>query len=158
MASSTPHTIVREWPGQFGPALLEGIAAAAIGPGELLAFDGDGDLILNPISAGTAPVSRMVAVESPTADTSSASAAIDQDYPSGDTVRYVIPQPGSRLYMYLATGENVSKGDPLTSDGAGALEAITLAGTTSIDQAIVGYADEDVDATSARKRIHVRFQ
>lgn len=158
MASSTPYTIVREWPDYTGPKFQEGLAAAAIGPGELIDKDSSGNLILNADSAGTVPVKKMVAVESPTADASSASAAIDQDYASGDTVRYVVPQPGSRLYMYLANGENVSEGDPLTSDGAGALEAITVTGTTGVDQAIVCYADEDVNASGGRSRIHVRFQ
>lgn len=158
MAKSTPNTIVREWPQRTGPSHQEALAAAAIGPGELVDKDGSGDLILNADSAGTVPVKKMVAIESPTADTSSANSAIDQDYDSGDTVRYVIPAPGSRLYMYLSSGENVSEGDPLTSDGAGALEAITLTGTTGVDQAIVCYADEDVNASTGRSRIHVRFQ
>lgn len=157
MASSTPHTIVVEWPDYTGPKRLEGIAAAAIGPGELIDKDDSGELILNADSGGTVPVKRMVAVESPWADTSSGNAAIDEDYASGDNVQYVIPQPGSRLYMYLANGENVSEGDPLTSDGAGALEAITATGTSEVDRAIVGYADEDVNASGGRSRIHVRF-
>ena len=154
MASTVYKTIVVQWPVRTGPRLKEALAYAAIGPGELLKFNDSDALILNSDSAGTVPVNKLVAVESPIASTLS-SAAIDQDYSSGDTVRYLVPLPGAVLNMWLASGENVAKGAALTSDGAGALEAISPTGTTTVPGSIFGYAFEDKDASGAIARILV---
>lgn len=153
MASSTYKTIVVQWPSRTGPRLKEALAAAAIGPGELLQFDANGALILNADAAGVAPINKMVAVESPIASTLT-TAAIDQDYASGDTVRYVVPEPGAVLYMWLADGEDVAKGAALTSDGAGALEAAVL-GTALMPDSIFGYAFEAKAASGSAERILV---
>lgn len=153
MASSTPKTIVRQWPSQAGPKYFEGIAGTSIiTPGEELDFS-SGNLILN-LQAGTGGAEqpqKMVAVESETASTSAGTAAINQDYAAGDTVRYVIPVPGAVLYMYLKSGENVARGDALVPDGAGSLQKRT--GT--IEPARY-YADEAVNASGGRTRIHAR--
>lgn len=152
MALSTFRTIVVEWPDPTGPKLKEALAAAAIGPGELLNFDANDALILHATAAGLAPTNKLVAVESPMAATGTSNDAIDTDYASGDTVQYVVPLRGAVLYMYLASGENVAKGDPLTSDGSGALEAVSL-GTALMPDSIVAYAYEDKDASGGLARI-----
>jgi hypothetical protein len=150
MASATYKNIVVEWPAYSGPRYKEALAAAAIKPGELLEFDGSGDLILSSLGSGTVPVQKMVAVESPLATPGSAD-AIDTDYASGDTVRYVVPLPGAVLYMEVADGETTAIGDPLIGDGAGALVVATAAATIH-DQAVIGYAMEVVTASGATAR------
>ncbi len=156
MASSTPHTIVVEWPTHDGPKFQEALAFAAIGPGELVTKDSNGRLIIaGAWAGGTTPVPRWVAVESPTAATAGSTNAIDTDYASGDTVRYVEPPAGALLYMYLASGENVALNAPLAPDGAGALEA-SVDGTMVVG-AFVGWANEAVNASAGLLRIHVRM-
>lgn len=153
MAATGFNTVIVRWPNQSGPKFYEKLAAAAINPGELLDVDSNGDLILNADAVGTIPIKKWVAVESPMADTSIATAAIDQDYASGDTVRYIVPPQGAELYMWLASGENVAEGAELTSDGAGALEAINIATTESS----VAFAAEAVDASASRLRIRAQI-
>lgn len=153
MASTVYKTIVIQWPVRTGPRLKEALCAAAIGPGELLEFDANDALILNAQAAGVEPVNKLVAVESPIASDLTA-AAIDQDYASGDTVRYVVPLPGAVLNMFLADGETVVKGDGLVSDGAGALELVAL-GTALMPDSIFGYAFEDKAASGSAARILV---
>ena len=77
-------------------------------------------------------------------------AAIAQDYASGDTVRYVIPQPGDMLYLWLKSGENVAYGAGLETATAGQLQAVTT-GT------IIVVAEEAVNASGGAARIKVRF-
>lgn len=155
MASSTPHTIIREWPGHDGPKFQEALAFAAIKPGELVYKNTAGKLILNADAGGTIPIPKMVAVESPWAATSGSTNAIDTDYASGDTVRYVEPPTGAVLYMDLADGTTAVIGSRLTSNGAGALQLAVDANL--VDDGLVGYATEAVTASGATARCHVRI-
>lgn len=76
---------------------------------------------------------------------------ISDDYSSGDQVKFKTFYPGAHVYALLADGENVSAGDHLVSDGAGALDART------VDEVIIAQALEDVDnsAGGAVARIKV---
>ncbi len=156
MASSTHKTILIEWPTQSGPKFKEALAGGAgITPGELLDFDGSGDVIVNvQPSGGTQPLQKMIAMESPTADTDAGTAAIDTDYADGDTVRYIVPIRGTVLYMWLKDGETSAIGDPLSNDGAGALVVHTM-GTVTVPDGFIGYAAEVVAASGAAARIKV---
>ena len=157
MSSSTPATIVLEWPTFDGPKYKEALAAAAIKPGELLELNSSGALILNQYAGGTVPAQKMVAVESMTSDPTSSSEAIDQDWASGDTVRYVVPLRGSVLYMELEDGQTTAIGNALGSNAAGALEVLTVTGTTTVPGSIVGYATEVVAASGSTARVKVEI-
>lgn len=144
------------------PNVYEGKANAILTPGELLAWSADDELDPHGTAAGNAtPV--MVAIENDLIGD-----GIDDNYAAGDTVRYVVPAPGDVLYMWLADGENVIKGDPLESDGNGDLQkhtpqAVDEGGTatyTVYEDSIVGIADEDLNnsAGGARARIRVRIR
>lgn len=82
---------------------------------------------------------------------------IDDAYAADDQVIFKTFAPGSSVYAFLADTENVSEGDLLASDGAGALAAVGL------DEVIVAQALEDVDnsgggsgpASSARIRVEL---
>lgn len=57
---------------------------------------------------------------------------IDVAYADNDTVLYGVSSPGDVVYGYIADGENITAGDYLQSDGAGAFEALVagVPGTT----------------------------
>ncbi len=133
------------------PMVQEKDAGAIITPGELLAIDGSGNVIPHGTAGGNA-VPKMVAYENDLIGND-----IDDDYASGGRVRYLIPQAGDVLYMFLADTENVSEGDPLQCDGNGDLEAHVV--NASYNEAIVGVAAEDLNnsAGGARARIRVRI-
>ena len=119
------HTIKMTRGQDVGVILNEKEAGAAITPGELLDIDGSGDLIPHGVAGDNAQ--RLIALEDPDREAPSGTESIDHDYESGDTVRYIRARNGGQFYMFLADGQNVSEGDPLESDGAGALQAFGTA-------------------------------
>jgi hypothetical protein len=123
-------------------------SSAAVTPGELLAI-GATTLAAYGTAAKAGNFLKAVAVENPYAPDPTA-AAIDQDYASGDTVRFVYPQPGDMLYCWLKSGANVAYGATLETATGGQLQATTTGG-------VVCVAEEAVDASAAAKRIKVRF-
>lgn len=147
MAKSTPNIICLQVNGGERP-IFEKKSSAAVTPGELLAI-GATTLAAYGTAAKAVGFLMAVAVENPYAPDPTA-AAIAQDYASGDTVRYVIPQPGDMLYMWLKSGENVAYGAGLETATAGQLQAVTT-GT------IIAVAEEAVNASAAAARIKVRF-
>jgi len=139
------------------PIRKECLANEAITPGELLRFNSNDKLEPHGTAGGNAQA--MFAVEEDFVGD-----GIDTDYASGDQVQYVVGRPGDEINAFLATGNNVAKGDPLESDGAGALQKHTAktineggsATATIYVRAIVGYALEDQNNTSgSRARIKV---
>lgn len=165
MASSTPHTIVLRSnnPENMIQRVSEAPcqAAVTITPGMLLAWGTTNTVKPHP-TADIAVEGRKVAIENPWSDhtliASTNGPNIDHAYAAAETVGYIFAQPGDVLYMLLKAGENVAKGAPLSSDGAGALKAITNAASVVLE-AIFGYANEAVDnsggATPARIRVRV---
>lgn len=147
MASSTPNIICLQVNGGERP-IFESKSSAAVTPGELLAI-GASTLAAYGTAAKATGFLKAVAVENPYAPDPTAK-AIDQDYASGDTVRYVIPQPGDMLYCWLKSGENVAYGAVLETATGGQLQAVT-SGTA------ICIAEEAVNAASAAARIKVRF-
>lgn len=145
-----PKTISLKAPGVRN----EATASAAITPGELLEFGGSNDLQAHSAAGGDAM--PMIAVENELIGND-----IDTDYPSGDQVQYDVPHTGAEYYMFLADGENVSKGDFLESDGAGALQAAGTASSSGAHVAVIGQALEALDLSASagnRQRIKVRIR
>jgi len=134
------------------PRQKEDTAGATVTPGELLEFAADGDL--QPHS--TAPATDADgSAQTMFADRGFGNSDIDTDYSAGEEVRYVIGRRGDEIYAFLADGEDVSKGDALESNGAGALQAHTgsadsdsTSTQTYYDGAIVAYAAEDLNNSS----------
>lgn len=75
--------------------------------------------------------------------------SITDDYSAGDQVLYSVLKEGSEVYAILADGEDVSKGDPLASNGDGKLAA---AAATNF---VVARALEDKTASGEDERIRV---
>lgn len=142
------------------PVRKEVDGAAVITPGEILEFDSNGDVQQHSTVGGN--FLPMVAVEEDMLGNE-----IGDTYASGDRVQIAVLGKGNIFNGLLNLGENVSKGDPLESNGDGTLRAHTpdavdsnqelAGGTTIYHQGIVGYAWEDVDnsAGSSSARIAV---
>lgn len=146
MASSTPNIIVLQINGGERP-IFEKPSSAAVTPGTLLTI-GATTLAENGTAAKAGHFLRAVAVENPYAPLPTSS-PLAQDYASGDTVRFVYPQPGDMMYLWLKAGQNVAYGATLETATAGELQATTTG-------AIVCVAEEAVNAVAA-SRIRVRF-
>jgi len=118
-------------------------AAEAITPGELLALDGSGDLILN--TEADENVVRAFALERDELGND-----IDVAYAIGDQVKVGSFKSGDHVYAWLASGQNVAKGAYLTGDAAGHLSAAGV-------NPRLARALEAVNATAAALRIRVEI-
>ena len=142
------------------PRIQEAVGGASITPGQALIFNSSEALIPHNVEGGNL-LPLMVAVEQEWVGND-----ITTAYASGDDVRYIIPQRGDVIYMWLEDGQTVDKGDPLeVSTTAGVLQEHTpqavdeggAATFTSYLNAIVGVAEEDTAASGADARIKVRI-
>lgn len=150
MTRNRSEVVLRNPYGTNPVPTIERDASEALTPGELVEIDSDSEFTPH-ATAGGGPVMPIVVKEEPFEDLST-------DVDSGDRTVGLQPRPGDVLFMFLADGENVSEGDALESDGAGALQAHGTASTGDEDN-VVGYADEDLNNTSgSRSRIAVRFE
>lgn len=130
------------------PLRKEGIASEQILPGLLLDYGEDGTLIRHASEQGNA--APMFAVEQ-----DFIGGGIDKVYNIGDQVQYVVARPGDEIYAVLSPGEEVKKGDFLSSGGAGLLvkhksPELDDSGVSEIAlRAIVARALEDLDLSDA---------
>jgi hypothetical protein len=154
MAATAPKRIVIESNNQ-PPMVKEALAGeAGIGPGDLLEYSTTVGTVLRHNTADGVVAPVMVAVEKWWNDDDD-NYALDVDYADGDVLRYIVPQRGDVVYMWLASGENASALDYLVSDGDGALAVEAAIDATDIIHALVGIAAEAVDASAALSRIKV---
>jgi len=141
------------------PIRKEAIAAEAITPGELVAFDANEKLVPHGSAGGNAQ--KMFAIEEDFVGD-----GIDTDYSAGDQVQYVVAQRGDELYAFIEAAANVSRGDALESNGAGALQAHTAvsivesgSATKSVPvNALVAYAAEDKDNSAGGDRVRIKIE
>jgi len=147
MASSTPNIVVLQVNGGERP-IFEKPSSAAVTPGTLLT-EGATTVAENSTAAKTGNFLKAVAIENPYAPLPTSS-PLAQDYASGDTVRFVYPLPGDKLYLWLKSGANVAYGAALETATAGELQAVTTGVAVCV-------ADEAVNASGGATRIRVRF-
>lgn len=76
---------------------------------------------------------------------------IADDYAEDDQVLYGVFGQGANVYAWLASGQNITKGALLTSNGNGQLKA---AGSTSY---VIAIARESVNASAAAARCKVEI-
>lgn len=120
-------------------------AAEAITPGHLVTWNGSGLLIKHNDDASNA--APMFALEREELGND-----IDDAYAIGDQVKVGAFHPGCRVYALVPSGQNVSKGDYLTSDGAGRLTKTSVSATCRTAQAM-----ETIGAVTADTRIRVQI-
>lgn len=85
---------------------------------------------------------------------------ISEDYSATDQVQCWVPNKGDIGYCILASGQNVSAGEFLSSNGDGRLKTTpdpTSAGGDEYPAQVVGVAVTAVNASGAAARIQVRF-
>ena len=155
--TTTEHTIVNRSADQHGVVHLEAIGTGAIYPGKLLEMESNEYVQHHSVASGA--TAKLVALESQTPDTHDypTTAAIDIPYASGDTVYYTQASPGDVLNMWLAAGQDVSKGiDWLISDGAGALTSCGTGVSVGTSNP-VGLAWEDAVPGESAGRCLVRI-
>jgi hypothetical protein len=120
MASNTaPKTILLSG----NPGCYEGVANAAIRPGDLIEVMTTGKLRKHATAAGVA--SALFAREE-----EYVGGDIDTDYAANDQVAYWSAKKGDRFYAWLKNGENAALGAFLESGGNGSLQ-VTTHGTGS---------------------------
>lgn len=79
---------------------------------------------------------------------------IADNYASGEQVQCFAPGRGERVWAWLADGENIVAGAPLTNNASGSVASATV-GT----HVVIGYAEESLDlsAAGADARLIVRL-
>jgi hypothetical protein len=152
MASNTNKTILVAVNGAQRPIEEAPVVTAAVMPGHLLNVTATG--VAGLASAG-AVNRKAFALENPAAADPTLP-AISQSYAVGDTCRFVYAQGGDLVYAHVASGNNVAFGDVLVASAtAGHLAKATVDATT-LAGALVGFAEEAVNATAAAARIKIR--
>ena len=125
----------------------EGRAGAAITPGMLIALNNAGAYV--PHAAADGAAQKAFALED-----ALQGKTIDNNYESGDLVRFIIAGPGDHILAILEAGANVADGALLSSNGAGYLQA------SAGNPVAVALEDRDAsasDVTLEDRRIRVRM-
>lgn len=117
----------------------------AFSPGHLLDFAANDRLQRHGTSGGYAP--RMFALEADYIGNE-----VTVAYASGDRVPYADCAPGTVVWAWLASGQNVARGAYLMSNGDGTLTART---STNIG---IAQADEDANASTGSPTAGIRFR
>jgi hypothetical protein len=136
-----PQTIVLK--GDLGTRYEEGRAAGTIKPGHLIKQNSSQNYVVHATAGGGGE--RLVAIED-----GLIGKTIDDNYVSGDLVRFKIVQPGDVLYMLLKDGQSVVPDDILSSNGDGTLRKETSTGV------VLFKSLETVAPSGADGRIRVR--
>lgn len=119
-------------------------------PGEIAEYDGSGGIQAHSTAGGEHNGRLIVLARESKQET------IDTTISSGDTLRFTKISGGLRRFRaFLASGENVSKGDRLESDGSGALQAHGTNGSGEEDAVCRAAEDLDNSGGGSRTRILV---
>lgn len=150
MSASTPKTILLgTGDGGDRPIYNAKATVANITPGHFLVPAAAG--VALPAAVG-AVAARLVAVEA-TWSTSENTVDIDRVYANGDTVNYILAQPGDEIYAIIAASQTVLLNSVLevTTAGTLAVEA------TNVGHDVVAVALEAITTTGSTARARVRI-
>ena len=120
----------------------EALANAALNPGNIIEVMSTGKVKKHAIEGGFAQMA--VAVED-----ALQGKTVDDAYASGALVQYHIVQRGVRFQGILKSGESVSIGTALISDGDGRLIALASAASATDVKQILCYAEEASDQSGS---------
>ncbi len=121
-------------------------AAGTLTPGEIVEFDGSEELIVHGTADGT--VSGAIVRERDLFGKDKA-----EVIPVADSALIIYPQSGAVVQAFLEDTGNVAKGDALSSDGLGSLQAAAAI----IAGSVYGFAEETLNnTTGSPARILVR--
>jgi hypothetical protein len=129
-----------------GPPVIneEEVALEALTPGHLVELTTTGVQKCTDDAANVAPAFVLERDEM--------GSGIDVAYAIGDRVKVGTFKPGDRVYAFLASGQNVSKGAYLTSTTTGLLSAANVAASVRLARAL-----ESVNSTNDATRIRVEI-
>jgi len=125
-----------------GWRLDEALAAEEIYPGHIIQKNSDGEYKKHD-SEGDYGLVIVAAEDALQGNT------IDDAYSADDLVQAHILQPGTRFQGMLKSGEDVSIGEALISDGEGRLIAKSSAASDGAVKKIMAYAEEAQDLTGS---------
>ena len=125
----------------------EAVAAGAITPGMLITQNNAGKVIAHGTAGGWAE--KAFAVED-----ALQGKTIDDACASGDTVSFVLAQPGEVIQAWLSGGESADTSEFLTSNGDGTLKVAT---STDIRIAVPLENVDASDSADVNERIKVRI-
>lgn len=137
---------------------IDGDAAVALTPGELVEADGSASTTFQPHStADGAASAHFVRARMGLGET------INDDVPAGEYCRTGLCAPGVKVYPFLAAGETVSPGTFLVSNGDGSLKAYSAQtvdeGGTAVydihDRQVVAVATEALDLAGVADRARI---
>ena len=139
---------------------LEGVAAAAITPGQLLEYTSAGSKTVQRHSVAGGNHARLVAVND-----YPQGGEIDTDYTAANRVQFRVAQPGDLCFMLLKDGDAVDEGDYVESDGNGDVQKHEgdSSATSSVTNQIVGVVRLALDlsgssgADPSSRRLKVQF-
>jgi hypothetical protein len=134
---------------QGDPVFTEEYASSeAVTPGHLLMIEAAGTVKKN--TANAANIAVMVALER-----DESGADIDDAYASGDTIKAATLNAGSRFYGFLPSGQNVAKGDYLSTDALGQVTKTGVTATVRIGRALDTLDLTGLVTASQRLRVEV---
>lgn len=120
----------------------EGVASAAITPGDLIEFGGSKDLRAHSTVGGAGR--RAFALENDLIGR-----GIDDAYALGEQVEYGVFVPGSEVYAKLGAGITCVKGDALESFGNGRLHV----SSTPVEGSVIAWALETITVAGSRVKV-----
>ena len=137
---------------QGSPVVREALANAAISPGHLVEFvPNQTDRRLRVHATDEGPAIPRFALENHTFGKD-----IDDDYASGELVRYATFQRGDVVLARIKANVALEQGDKLGSNANGQLDALAIAAGT-LEGAFVGEAFENVAASAGGKMLKVEI-
>jgi hypothetical protein len=143
MARATPATIILKG-SDYAYEQYEHPAGGTIRPGHLVMLNAAGAVVVHGTLGAVAE--KTFAVED-----DAQGRGIDDNYSSGQPVRYGCCSPGVKVYALIATAQTIVIGDKLESNGDGTLKKQAAAGIT------LAVALEAVTTTASVARCEVRI-
>jgi len=133
------------------PLNIEGIAVSAMLPGTFLKQTTSG-LAVNDIAAIIFGEQTIIADKN-----QQQSLSVDDAWTINENMVAIAPRSGEFMNILVVTGQALTRGTPLSRNGAGLLKiAVTPATVGATSEEIVGYSDEDV-TTTATQLVRVRI-
>lgn len=155
--TTTEHTVTIQSAKPSGVTRLEAVGTSPIIPGHLLEFESNGYVKRHATASGAAAPFVAMELFTPDTHTYPTTAAIDIPYADGDSVYFAQGQPGDVFNMWIASGQDVTKGlDWMISDGSGRLKSCGTGVSVGTSNPI-GIAWESAAASGTAVRCQVRI-
>lgn len=154
MASDTPHRVRLRGRDDF---VQEGVASATITPGDLVEISGTSSTVSEELQFQRQ--STAAEVNGPiyfSIEYAMTGRGIDDDYSSGDALKYYPADRGEVYYGFHNTAEDIAVGDDLVTAGDGTVRALDTAGGDSASAVIAEARSAVANASgTAKSRVEI---